>query len=126
MINVRRLANYATRNVNPNATVTLRVNQGYTVSVAGKQVPSYVSQTIEIQPQSLSSTEKQALDLVNKQGEYISVYAYGDVNAIRRWVAKGSSQIVFPAYGESANVTWNVEQVLESYATWVRLLLCRL
>lgn len=125
MINVRGLANMATQNVNPNQVVTLEVNTGYTVDDYGNQVPSFLSQLIEVQTQSLSSTEKFNLDLVNKQGEFISIYAYGSIDGIRRWLEKGSSRFVFPAYGEADPVTWNVEQVAESYATWTRVIAWR-
>lgn len=125
MINVRALANMATQNVNPNMEVTLEVNTGYTVNDYGEQVVSYVSEPITVQTQSLSSTEKYNLDLVNKQGEFISIYAYGDINGIRRWLQKGSSRFVFPAYGEEEPAIWNVEQVAESFATWTRVVCWR-
>lgn len=125
MINVRALANMATQNVNPNMEVTLEVNTGYTVNDYGEQVASYISEPITVQTQSLSSTEKYNLDLVNKQGEFISIYAYGDINGIRRWLQKGSSRFVFPAYGEGEPTIWNVEQVAESFATWTRVVCLR-
>lgn len=122
MINVRGLANMATQNVNPNVVVTLEVNTGYTVNEYGEQVPSFDSEEIEVQTQSLSSTEKFNLDLVNRQGEFISIYAFGAIDGIRRWLDKGSSRFIFPAYGEEDPAVWNVEQVLESFATWTRVL----
>lgn len=125
MINVRGLANMATQNVNPNMEVTLEVNTGYTVNDYGEQVASYVSEPITVQTQSLSSTEKYNLDLINKQGEFISIYAYGDINGIRRWLQKGSSRFIFPAYGEEEPAIWNVEQVAESFATWTRVICWR-
>ena len=125
MIRVRRLANFATQNVNPNMVVTLRINEGYIVDDYGNQVPHYTEQQIEVQTQSLSSQEKFNLDLINKQGEFISVYAFGDINAIRRWVQKGSSQMIFPAYGEDEPAVWEVNQVMESFRDWTRILCWR-
>ncbi|WP_334109097.1 hypothetical protein [Methylobacillus sp.] len=125
MINVRALANMATQNVNPNRTVKLKVNTGYTVNEYGEQVPSFIEEEIEVQIQSLSSQEKFNLDLVNKQGEFVSIYAFGAIDGIRRWLGKGSSKFIFPAYGESAAAEWQVNQVMESYATWTRVLAWR-
>lgn len=125
MINVRALANMATQNVNPNRTVTLQVNTGYTVDDYGTQVPSFLEEEIEVQMQSLSSQEKFNLDLVNKQGEFVSIYAFGAIDGIRRWLGKGSSKFIFPAYGESDAAEWQVNQVMESYATWTRVLAWR-
>lgn len=126
MINVRALANQHTSLVNPNISAILRVNDGYTVDDWGNQVPSFTDHTIEIQAQSLESKEKDHLGLVDHQGEYISAYAYGSITAIQRWLDKGASQLIFTPYGESSPVSWNVNKVLESYSTWVRLLLARI
>lgn len=125
MINVRSLANMATQNVNPNRIVTLEVNQGYVVNEYGEQVASFLSEEVEIQSQSLSNSDKRLLDGINLQGEYISIYVYGAVDGIRRWIQKGSSRFIFPAYGESDPVVWNVEMVAESWPTWTRVIACR-
>lgn len=125
MINVRSLANMATQNVNPNRMVKLEVNQGYTVNDYGEQVAAFLSEDVEIQSQSLSNSDKRLLDGINLQGEYISIYVYGAVDGIRRWIQKGSSRFIFPAYGEAATVVWNVEMVAESWPTWTRVIACR-
>lgn len=125
MINVRALANSATQNVNPNQVVTLQINDGYTVDEYGKQVPKFIEKEIEIQQQSLSSQEKYNLDLINRQGEFISIYAFGALDGIRRWVQKGSSRFIFPAYGEDQPAVWYIEQVAESYANWTRVICYR-
>lgn len=125
MINVRSLANMATQNVNPNRMVTLEVNQGYSVNEYGEQVAAFLSEEVEIQSQSLSNSDKRLLDGINLQGEYITIYVYGAVDGIRRWIQKGSSRFIFPAYGESDPVIWNVEMVAESWPTWTRVIACR-
>ena len=125
MINVRALANSATRGVNPNRMVTLEVNQGYTVNEYGEQVPQFYSAEVEAQIQSLTSEEKQNLDLVNKEGELISIYVFGAVGGIRRWLQKGSSKFIFNAYGEDEPAEWVVNKVLETYPNWTRVLAWR-
>lgn len=125
MINVRALANAATQNVNPNTTVILQVNTGYDIDDAGNQIPTFIEENIAVQIQSLSSQEKFNLDLVNKQGEFISIYAFGAIDGIRRWLQKGSSRFIFPAYGEDAPAVWEVNQVMESYRNWTRVLAWR-
>lgn len=125
MINVRGIANSLTRGVNPNIAAVLRVNTGYEVDEDYNRVPVYDTHGMRIQPQSLSSSDKHHLNLVNRQGEFISVYCEGSINAIQRVLQKGSSELLFTPYGEENIATWNVEQVLESFSTWCRLLLCR-
>lgn len=126
MINVRAMANGMTSLVNPNLAAVLRVNKGSTVDAEGNQVPNFVEHPIQIQAQSLGSEEKDQLNLVDRQGEYITVYAYGSITAIQRWLERGASELVFTPYGESAPVRWSVDKVLESYRSWVRLLLVRI
>lgn len=126
MINVRRMANSMTSMVNPNRDAVLRVNTGYITDDAGNQKPSFDEMPVKIQAQSLQSDESDHLGLVDRQGEFISAYAYGSIAAIQRWLKRGESQLVFVPYGENEPVVWNVDKVLESYPTWVRLLLVRL
>ena len=133
MINVRAMANGMTSLVNPNLAAVLRVNEGSTVDSEGNQVPNFVEHPIQIQAQSLGSEEKdhlnlvdRQLNLVDRQGEYITVYAYGSITAIQRWLERGASELVFTPYGESLPVRWSVDKVLESYRAWVRLLLVRI
>lgn len=126
MINVRRMANSMTSMVNPNRDATLRVNIGFITDDAGNQKPSFDEMPVKIQAQSLQSDESDHLGLVDRQGEFISAYAYGSISAIQRWLKRGESQLVFVPYGETEQVAWNVDKVLESYPTWVRLLLVRL
>lgn len=127
MINVRSLANMATQNVNPNRLVKLEVNQGYTVNEYGEQVAAFLSEDVTIQSQSLSNSDKRLIsDMgISAQGEFISIYVYGAVDGIRRWIQKGSSRFIFPAYGEAESVIWNVEMVAESWPTWTRVIACR-
>lgn len=127
MINVRALANMATQNVNPNREVTLEVSQGYTVNEYGEQVESFLSEQVQIQSQSLSNSDKRLVIEagINLQQEMISIYVFGAVDGIRRWVQKGSSRFTFPAYGEDDLVIWNVEMVSESWPTWTRVIACR-
>lgn len=124
-INVRGLANLITQNVNPNRIVTLQINDGYTVDDYGNQKSLFIEEEIEIQQQSLSSEEKMNLDLINRQGEFISIYAFGAIDGIRRWIQKGSSRFIFPAYGEDQPAVWDVEHVVESYANWTRVVAWR-
>lgn len=126
MINVRRMANSMTSMVNPNRDAALRVNIGFIADDAGNQKPSFDEMPVKIQAQSLQSDERDHLGLVDRQGEFISAYAYGSISAIQRWLKRGESQLVFVPYGETEQAIWNVDKVLESYPTWVRLLLVRL
>ncbi|MGJ0578492.1 hypothetical protein ACR71G_10420 [Xenorhabdus bovienii] len=125
MINVRGIANGLITNVNPNINAVLVVNNGYTIDEAGEQIPDYSEHDISVQLQSLSTQDLEHLGVINQQGQFIYAYAKGQISALRRAKDKGSDKMKFAAYGEEEVSEWNVTQVIESYPTWVKVLLWR-
>ena len=64
-IRVRLLANKMTRAVNENVDCILKVSTGYTIDDSGQQIPSYESQPVELQLQSMSTQDLAHLDFIN-------------------------------------------------------------
>lgn len=124
-MNLRNIANGVVASVNPNMVALLRVNDGFSVDEIGNQIPRYIETDITIQTQSIATADLEHLNLVNQQGQFIYAYANGQIAALRRTQGKGAEQILFTPYGEEQPCTWLVKQVLESYATWVKVLLWR-
>ncbi|MDC9596182.1 hypothetical protein [Xenorhabdus anantnagensis] len=124
-MNVREIANRLITNINPNINAVLVVNDGYTTTDSGKQIPKYSEHTVSVQLQSLSTQDLEHLGVINQQGQFIYDYARGQISAIRRTKQKGSDRMKFAAYGEDEVSEWNVTQVIESYPTWVKVLLWR-
>lgn len=125
MIKVRAIANSAIQVVNKNLPATLVANEGFEIIPGGKQVPKLTSYEISAQMQSLSTQELEHLGVINQQGEFIYCYARGKIEAIRRAKDKGADKISFVAYGESEPSEWLVTKVIESYPSWVKVLLWR-
>lgn len=125
MIKVRAIANSAIQVVNKNLPATLIANEGFEIIPGGKQVPKFVSYEISVQMQSLSTQDLEHLGVVNQQGEFIYCYVRGQIEAIRRAKDKGADKISFVAYGESEPSEWLVTKVIESYPSWVKVLLWR-
>ncbi|KER03399.1 hypothetical protein [Photorhabdus cinerea] len=125
MIDVRGIANGLTLVVNPNIKSVLIVNNGYTIDEAGEQIPDYSEHGITVQLQSLSTRDLDHLGVINQQGQFIYAYAKGQISALRRAKDKGSDMMRFAAYGEDEASEWNVTQVIESYPSWVKVLLWR-
>ncbi|WP_200898218.1 hypothetical protein [Xenorhabdus khoisanae] len=125
MINVRGIANSLITTVNPNINAVLLANDGYTTTDSGKQIPKYSEHEISVQLQSLSTQDLEHLGVINQQGQLIYAYARGQISAIRRIKQKGSDRMRFAAYGEDEISEWNVTRVVESYPTWVKVLLWR-
>ena len=123
MIKVRSIANTAIQSVNPDLPATLIANEGYEIIPGGKQVPKFTSYDIRAQMQSLSTQDLEHLGVINQQGEFIYCYVKGQIEAICRAKHKGSDKISFVAYGESEPSEWLVTKVIESYSSWVKVLL---
>lgn len=125
MIKVRAIANSAIQVVNKNLPATLIANEGFEIIPGGKQAPKLAWYEISVQMQSLSTQDLEHLGVINQQGEFIYCYARGQIEAIRRAKDKGADKISFVAYGESEASEWLVTKVIESYPSWVKVLLWR-
>lgn len=124
-MNLSGIANSVISGVNPNQKAVLKISTGSTVDDSGKVKPCFTEQAITIQPQSLSTADLDHLNLVNQQGQFMYAYVSGQISAIRRSQGKGAEHIMFTAYGETELSNWVVKQVVESYATWCKVLLWR-
>lgn len=125
MINVRSLANIAIQVVNKNIPAVLMANEGYQTDDAGVNTAKFVNYDILVQLQSLSTQDLEHLGVINQQGQFIYGYARGQISALRRPKEKGADKMMFKAYGEDEKSEWLVTQVIESYPTWVKVLLWR-
>lgn len=125
MIKVRALANTAIQCVNKNLPAVLMANDGYEIDESGRQIAKYTESDISVQLQSLSTQDLEHLGVITQQGEFIYGYARGQISALRRAKQKGQDKLRFAAYGEDDVSIWNVTKVIESYPSWVKVLLWR-
>lgn len=125
MIKVRALANTAIQCVNKNLPAVLMANDGYEIDESGKQAAKYSESDISVQLQSLSTQDLEHLGVINQQGQFIYGYARGQISALRRAKKQGADKLRFNAYGEDEESEWLVTQVIESYPSWVKVLLWR-
>lgn len=125
MIKVRSLANTAIQCVNKNLPAVLMANDGYETDEAGATTPKFTSHDISVQLQSLSTQDLEHLGVINQQGQFIYGYARGQISALRRAKKQGADKLRFMAYGEDEESEWLVTQVIESYPSWVKVLLWR-
>ncbi|EPF5868880.1 hypothetical protein MWX50_000410 [Morganella morganii] len=100
-------------------------NDGYETDEAGATTPKFTSHDISVQLQSLSTQDLEHLGVINQQGQFIYGYARGQISALRRAKKQGADKLRFRAYGEDEESEWLVTQVIESYPSWVKVLLWR-
>ena len=124
-MNLRGIANGVITSVNPNQKAILKINIGNTVDATGNQIPQFDEKGITVQPQSIDTKDLEHLNLINQQGQFLYAYASGQISGLRRSKGLGNERVIFTAYGEKEASEWIVKRVLESYADWVKVLLCR-
>lgn len=115
-MNLRGIANRATRAVNPNVPGVFQVSTGYITASSGKKVPSYSSVNVEVQFQELSSTDLRQIDSVNMQGILKSAYLNGNFNGVNRPEQKGGDILVVDGQ------QWLVVKVPELWPDWCRVI----
>lgn len=124
MIDVRTLANQAIQVTNPNIQVEWVRNYGYATDDAGRRVPINLSETVNAQVQGLSAGDLQFVDGLNIQGVLRSVHLYGNVQGVVRTDQKGGDILRFPQVSGGSVLDWKIVQVMETWQTWCRVIVC--
>lgn len=115
-MNLRALANAATRTINPNTDVTAKISSGYTIDpVTRKQIPAYTTTTGQANIQALDGDALKQLDGLNIQGTIRAAYLYGALAGVIRPDSKGGDLMEF--HGQS----WLVVKVLETWPDWCKV-----
>ncbi len=126
-MNLRQIANRATRRINPNVPATLRRSAGYTTSADGRRVPAYAAgETILVQVQTLTQSELEHLDRLNISNGQASAFVNTQLASVDRPTQMGGDLIVFSNdYAVPAGLqgqTWLVVALLEGWpgSSWCK------
>jgi hypothetical protein len=115
-MNLRGIANRATRVINSNTPVTIYKSIGYTIGVGRKQMPDYAPPVSGMaQIQALDSVELKHLDGLNIQGTIRALYLTGDLKNVIRPEQTGGDLV------EIDGQTWLTVKVLEHWEFWVKV-----
>jgi hypothetical protein len=117
-MNLRRIANSATRAVNPNIDATVRVSAGYDTKSDGNRVPKYAELPLRVQVQALQYNDMVHLDGLNIQGIRRAIYLNGTIDSVKRINRQGGDLITIKT-GPNAG-TWLVALVLEQWSDWAK------
>jgi len=121
-MNLRKLANSVTQNVNPNQIVTWQPSSGsYTTAADGTRTPARGSSSVEVQIQPVSGSDLALVDSLNIQGVLRTVYIYGNAQGIVRVDTLGGDLFVFPEIPGGTDRTWKVNQVMETWPDWSKV-----
>lgn len=116
-MNLRQIANSATRSINPNISAVLKKYAGETMGPGRKPQPSYLpDQDVTIQLQPLSKGEIQHVDGLNIQGLVKAIHVNGNYFSVQREKEQGGD--IFVINGEE----WLVVEPIELWPDWCRLI----
>ena len=121
-MDVRAIVNRFTQSVNPNMTVTWVQSTGYTTDAAGNRTPTTTSTTVQAQVQGLTAPDLRHMDGLNIQGVLRSVHLFGNVQGVVRIDQQGGDILQFPEVPNGPTRNWRVVQVMETWATWCRVI----
>jgi hypothetical protein len=122
-MNLRGIANGATRAVNPNIAATVSVSAGTITNPDGSRVPKFDQIPFSAQVQALQYNDMVHLDGLNIQGIRRAIYLNGSIDGINRINKKGGD-IVTIRKGANAG-SWLVALVLEQWADWCKVAVTR-
>jgi hypothetical protein len=117
-MNLRGIANSATRAVNQNIDATVRVSAGYDTKPGGNRVPRYAELPLRAQVQALQYNDMVHLDGLNIQGIRRAIYLNGTIGSVKRINRQGGDLITIKT-GPNAG-TWLVALVLEQWPDWAK------
>lgn len=104
--------------INPDIPATLLRSNGYTTDAAGKQTPSFLSFTGQIQVQGVSAKDLEHTDFLNIQGVLRTVYLRGNWAGVVRADQKGGDIMKFPQIPGAAVQDWRVVTIKETWPDW--------
>lgn len=121
-MNLRGIANRATRGINPNLAALHSRSDGYTTAPSGKREPLYhLPEVATVQVQALSKKEIEHLDALNLSNSTTAIYADRQLTGIDRATGSGGDRITFD---DSATIpaglrgtTWLITAVLEAWVS---------
>ena len=117
-MNLRAIANSATRGINPNIAATLKRSIGAAIAADGSRTPLFTTEAITVQAQALDGGDLKQIDGLNLNGVHATFFITGALKATERVSSRGGDLVVI-ASGKFAG-TWLVVQVLESWPDWCK------
>lgn len=118
-LNLRNIANAATRRINPNIQAIVRRYSGEVMGPGRKPIPQYApDEDITIQFQPLTKGDLQHVGGLNIQGLFKSIHVNGSFYSVNREMQKGGDMFIVDGK------TWLVIEPLELWPDWSRLLVC--
>lgn len=116
-MNLRQIANSATRSINPNISAVLKKYAGETMGPGRKPQPSYLpDKDVTIQLQPISRGDMQHVDGLNIQGLAKVIYVNGNYFSVQRELEQGGDIFVI------GSEQWLVVEPVELWPDWCRLI----
>jgi len=104
--------------VNPEISVSLWKNTGYTIAADGKQIPAWSKDTKNCQVQGTSGKDLQILASQNIQGVVRVVFLDGNWHGVVKAARTGGDILKFPEIPGGTIRDWKAVLLRESWPDW--------
>ena len=120
-MNLNAIASSFVSAVNPTASATVLVSDGYTTQADGKQVPKYLpARVIAADVQNMTYRDLAQDEGLNLNGVKKAIYLNGRLDGVIRAEGKGGDLITIRGGGWDGT-EWIVAQVLEYWNGWTKV-----
>lgn len=117
-MNLRKIANSATRRINRNIEISWEKSTGYTINEDFEQVPAYATGKVWANVQPVEGDDLKMVEALNIQGTMRKVYLYENAQGVVRVDDKGGDLLIFPEVPNAPDRTWLVSHVIETWPHW--------
>jgi hypothetical protein len=118
-MNLRGLANSATRRANPNQTITWKRATGViTQDAAYARTPQYETVVLEAQVQAIDGEGLRRAEVLGISGIMRTVFIYGNMHGIVRTDMKGGDLLSFPELPGEADKSWKIFDQVMNWSGW--------
>lgn len=123
MIDLFNIANDAVQPVNSDMLGKFYASTGAVLGVGRSQIPQFrVAQDVSLQVQGVSARQLRHLEQLNIQGVLRAVHMRGNGQGVVRVNQQGGDLLYFPEVPDGVPRVWKIIQVLETWATWARVI----
>lgn len=125
MMKINIIANSAITTVNENIDAKLILNNGNNIDEYGDVISSPIEYNVKVQPQTLSSGQRELFSGIYQQKKLIKCYLFNNPSGSLHSSQNGQSKLKFKPYGENEESYFTILEVLESFNGWECVLCAR-
>lgn len=121
-MNLRDIANAAIQSVNPDQIITWKRSTGDSVDEHFNPVPAYESYTVKANIQAAGSGALQHINGLNQMQVKRTVFMSCNAMGVSFRNVRGGDILVFPEFNDEGATSWKVDEVVEAWDDWAKVI----